>query len=268
MEKLHVHVLKTDTFTTNLKLAQISNLCELVIQITNTHRTIKHDNIIAPFAHLISHSPRLTCLAIQLVQGGSIPFHAFLPQGERLGLTHLSLDGCTILLSDVVLLHLRSLTSLHLTSCLVRQQHDNDTGQALHTTSTSGENINIWSLLSQSGVCLTNLLVDNVDDDLMNYLASYSFLEHLSIENLEPPPPDAVATRFYQHILPRHSETLRTLRVLPRRGGVWCPNATNAPGILKCRKLSALALSIDSLSSEPLKPPAAIVSAFVSLTHP
>jgi hypothetical protein len=182
---------------------------------------------------VIANSPGLTHLDI--TSGPSYGYYPSLRDlfaklsktGVPLQLQHLGLSFWKLPVDTVTIPYLRSLTSLELY------------GYPLYGDI---ERCRLWNNLLAEGVQLTELSSEEISDELLRYLVSYSGLKTLRLKSLNKAD---FADRFFHDVLPCHEDTLETLHLQPRFEGPWCFGRGNADSILKCQKLSVLVMSVE-----------------------
>jgi hypothetical protein len=191
-------------------------------------------------AQTIAHSPELSILYVDSGMGdndGEIPslndllsYHG----SERvLPLRHLFLQSWDPCLDNVPLSHFKLLRSF--TLCTYRHHRQ---------ASDSGP---LWKAFLTEGISLEKLSTDEVNSELMDFIASFSGLRHLTLSGLglqSRKASDDVADMFFRHVLPVHRSTLRSLHLRAAYEGNWCFSEANAAAILDCRKLRDLSIAL------------------------
>jgi hypothetical protein len=117
----------------------------------------------------------------------------------------------------------------------------------------------IYATLNREKIYLKQVLLNNVDDIILDYLCSYSGLEMLDLRSLllnglTRKQSDALSYRFFNSVLPNHVNSLRVLRILPYFGGGWCydpEDASQATVLSQCNKLRSLSVAFNSSFIEP-----------------
>ena len=162
------------------------------------------------------------------------------PDSAFLKITHLTLSGLVVKLDATLILHLRSLISLHIEN--IGDQASGNPG------SSSG---NIWSSLRLENIHLQEIVTDEVQLTLIEYLTSFSGLRCLRLTRasrytMTPLESDQLAITFYGRALQNHVHSLESLEIDARYEGKWC-FADHCSGIIKqCACLTSLKLSIHS----------------------
>jgi hypothetical protein len=217
-------------------------------------------NIIIPFARFISWSqPKLKTLTITkshryYVDQNMPNFNDFLLEPSDsafLNITHLSLRGLFVGLDATVIPHLRSLISLHLENVFLPRD------QASGNPGTFKSSKNVWLSLRLENIHLQEIVTDDVQLALIEYLTSFSGLQRLRLTQaslfLSPLASDQVAIEFYERALHNHVHSLESLEIDAGYEGNWC-FASHCSGIIKqCAYLTSLKLSINSKDIEEEK---------------
>jgi hypothetical protein len=140
---------------------------------------------------------------------------------------HSDFNAC---LDKMLLSHFKSLTSFTLHISRVYMQVT-DIGP-------------LWKTFLAEGIRLEELSVDEVSIELMDFIASFSGLQRLTILRLgveSRDPSDDMAEIFFRHAIPN---TLRYLNLQAIYEGRWCFSEDNAAAILGCQKLSDLSIAL------------------------
>ncbi|KAJ3509104.1 hypothetical protein NLJ89_g5395 [Agrocybe chaxingu] len=128
---------------------------------------------------------------------------------EPLRLRHLSVQEALVRLDHITLPHLRSLTSLELTSVCdpfntgnrySYYRSQDDTGAAFDAQKVGSSTEDIWKAFASTGVRLEKLKHDSLPRSLLKYLSSYSGLKSLNIAPTHFDSAglsDAAATEFF-----------------------------------------------------------------------
>ncbi|ESK89389.1 hypothetical protein Moror_16232 [Moniliophthora roreri MCA 2997] len=192
-------------------------------------------NLESTLSTLFLHNPNLVELKLDK-HSSSSDFRSLIEQVpvNTLRLESLYLRGWNVQSTPKMICHFRSLHTLYLLNNEAESYHD------------------LWKSLQSAGISLRRLTVDTTKSDLLAYLESFSGLEELSIfypdgENDS----DDLARRFYQDTLPRHSESLRKLEVLPYFEGVWAIGLNDVHVFDCCKKLVSLSVSLKTDDVQP-----------------
>ena len=153
-----------------------------------------------------------------------------------LKITHLTLKGLFVKLDATVLPHLRSMISLTTEGVLSPQDQ------------VSG---NIWSVLRLGKIHLQEIVTDDVQLALIEYLASFSGLRRLKLTEAPsygtpPQVSDELASKFYERALQDHIHSLDSLEINTNYEGNWSFANHCSSIIKKCTRLTLLKLSINS----------------------
>lgn len=248
-----------------LKLEQLTNLRKINISGFSTdYRTI----IIPGLRTLISNSPQLTHLDIdnhsQRAEYDTSTLHDLLgavAPNSPLNLTNLNLRGLCIKLDAGTIPHLRSLQSISLCNIIDTRQEDLAHLDDLpfreelveRTGAFSSSPQEIWDMFREEHICLTEIITDQVNEGLLQYLASYDGLKSLVLSARTTGNAYAsnkLAVEFYNEVLPRHAPTLVCLDILPDHEGKWCFGKHNSVSVLQCGRLATLRMSVNSLEIE------------------
>ena len=199
---------------------------------------------IIPIAKLINWSqPKLTTLIIDnhYRDNRNAPnlndfFLEISKSSMFLKITHLTLKGLFVKLDATVLPHLRSVISL--TTEGVHSPQDQVSG-------------NIWSVLRLEKIHLQEIVTDDVQLALIEYLASFSGLRRLRLTEAPsyctlPQVSDELAIKFYERALQDHVHSLDSLEINTNYEGNWSFASHWSSIIKKCTRLTFLKLSINS----------------------
>lgn len=224
--------------TTTLALNRFTSLHKIVV---SGRLNSSREDIAQLLGETVANSPRLVYLdfdSLQCCDGERTPalcdLFGKLPTDPPLRLRHLRLNGCYMHLDNLILPHLRSLTSLTLGNYVLSDAYSRSTRK-------------IWSTLQSEGIYVTTLETYSIDEALLQYLASYSGLEKLSLPHATGDTDelsDTLADEFYSVVLPKHANTLVNLVVRSGYEGRWCFGDNNIAAILTCKKLSGLLMSV------------------------
>ncbi|KAL0576468.1 hypothetical protein V5O48_005511 [Marasmius crinis-equi] len=166
----------------------------------------EHD-FLDSLSEMLFHNPRISHLELNLhdlTLPSPFQFSDLFrtrPLPHILSVQTLILDGWSFDLTPDVLVHLQYLRRLSLFSGVTIEPE-------------------CWSNLKKDGVFLRHIHICQLDDEVLDYLESFSGLETLSFNqsfNLGTGTEQsrALAQRFYERVLPRHEDSLRELRVQP-----------------------------------------------------
>ena len=224
--------------------------------LTFTRESWQDDDCITiiPIAKLISWSqPKLTTLIINdyRYRDNQNPpnLNDFLSETSKssvfLKLTHLTLKGLFVKLDATVLPHLRSLISL--TTQGVFSPQDQVSGNRGAGFSSG----NIWWVLRLEKIHLQEIVTDDVQLALIEYLASFSGLRRLRLTEAPsygtlPQVSDELAIKFYERALQDHVHSLDSLEINTNYEGNWSFASHWSSIIKKCTRLAFLKLSINS----------------------
>ncbi|KAK0470414.1 uncharacterized protein EV420DRAFT_113853 [Desarmillaria tabescens] len=150
-----------------------------------------------------------------------------LPSGTALPLQSLTIGGTMRYLLDPapqIPPHFKSLTSLVITSDIISVPAD------------------FWRALETARIHLQKLSVRELDESLLSYLESYAGLRDLSADDAAKS--DLAADRFYHCVVPKHSGTLRNVRVNTDFEGKWCLGDTQLDEIMRCTDLRSIDFSV------------------------
>ncbi|KAJ6567016.1 hypothetical protein B0H19DRAFT_1374352 [Mycena capillaripes] len=254
LDSLHLDVDRS-AFDKPLQLTQLSGLRKLTL-ITQSSNSLA--NVLQPMAVAISNSPELASLHLK---GRSDEFHAESPSIQHLlsacsltkplRLTGLHLDSYGLRLDSAIIPHLRTLRSFSLHRNMahtesLQTKSDPPLPSAAATEKLCSTSQEVWG----KGIHLADISVDQIEDGLLSYLASYSGLERLSIAYAganTAAKSDQLAEMFFDKGLVPHVESLAELYVPASFEGRWCFGKHNAAIISQIRKLRSLCMSIVTL---------------------
>ncbi|ESK89392.1 hypothetical protein Moror_16235 [Moniliophthora roreri MCA 2997] len=195
------------------------------------------ENLESALSTLLLHNPNLVELKLDKY---SSP-HSFQSLIEQLPVNTLRLEslhlrGWNVQPTLKMICHFRSLHTLCLLDDKAKNHHI------------------LWKSLQLAGISLRHLTVEPArSSELLAYLESFSGLEELSIlyPDEERKDSDDLARRFYQDTLPRHSESLRKLEVLPHYEGVWAIGLDDVHVFGCCKRLVSLSVSLKADDVQP-----------------
>ena len=207
-------------------------------------------SIIIPVARFIGWSqPKLKTLMITDHRSARPNFNDFLsetPDSVFLNITHLSLSGLFVG-PDTLIPHFRSLISVHIKN-IFSPQDDQASG---NPGPSSG---NVWSSLRLEHKHLQEIVTDDVQLALIEYLTSFSGLRSFRLTQasrytMTPLESDQLAIEFYGRALQNHVHSLESLEINANYGD-WS-FASHCSSIIKqCACLTSLKLSINSKDIE------------------
>ena len=162
-----------------------------------------------------------------------------------LKITHLNLTGLLVKFDASALRHLRSLISLTIVD--IFSTYD-------ETSEYQGPDFlaqRIWSTLQSEKIHLQELVTDDAQPALVEYLTSFSGLRRLRLiwtsSHLIPPwMSNQHAIHFYEQGLENHISFLESLEVHSSYEGKWCFGKHCSNVVKKGTRLTLLELSIDS----------------------
>ncbi|ESK86969.1 hypothetical protein Moror_3321 [Moniliophthora roreri MCA 2997] len=186
------------------------------------------------FSTVLLHNPNIIELRLERYWGMR-DFQSLIEQIpiDALGLKSLHLYGWIVKSTPKVISHFRSLHTL----CLLNDGYPYD----------------IWKSMQSAGISLRCLTVEPASSDLLDYLESFSGLKELSIlhPDLDEEDSDNLGRRFYQDTLPKHSESLRKLAVVPPHDGSWVIGLDNVDVFDRCDKLCTLTVALKPDDIQP-----------------
>ncbi|KAK7031942.1 hypothetical protein R3P38DRAFT_2926171 [Favolaschia claudopus] len=210
--------------------ARITNLRKLSIK-SSDDMTLA--NVCRALSHAVGRSDGLEFLHLEArhSSGGVPPLHSLddlfpgLTKSDiQLRLTELRVFRCSIKLDAGTMPHLKSLRSLWWFD----------------------GNWEIWNALR--GVHLVDLHTDQVSDDMLEYVASYSGLKRLVIKYADGQDDDdsnRLADKFYESALPRHADSLVALFCRGTWEGRWSFGPHNFEQLAMLRRLESLRMNVN-----------------------
>ncbi|KAK0199429.1 hypothetical protein DFS33DRAFT_1388577 [Desarmillaria ectypa] len=150
-----------------------------------------------------------------------------LPSGTALPLQSLTIGGTLRYLLDPaphIPPHFKSLTSLVITSDIISVPAD------------------FWRALETAHIHLRKLSVRELDESLLSYLESYAGLRDLSVDDAAKS--ELAADRFYHCVVPKHSGSLKNMRINTDFEGRWCLGDTRLDEIMRCSGLISIDFSV------------------------
>ena len=232
-----------------VQFQRLSNLKQFTLTSNYSNRT----SVIRTVAGLIGcNQPELTSLTI--VDDGYHStkyaptlqdFFAETSSSVCLKITHLNLSGLFVKFDASALRHLRSLISLTIIDIF-----SPDT----ETTEYQGPELlaqKVWSTLRSEKIHLQELVTDDAQPALIEYLTSFSGLRRLRLtrtSSYRTPPrvSNQLAIHFYEQGLENHISSLESLEVRSSYEGKWCFGNHCSNIIKKATRLTLLELSINS----------------------
>ncbi|KAF8872544.1 hypothetical protein BD779DRAFT_1679656 [Infundibulicybe gibba] len=203
-------------------------------------------------AKIIGASPNLTHLDLWSSHGDvdkhTPTLHGVLsgvPHDRPLRLQHLGVSGYCVRLCQEVLPHLRLLESLELRAVPriddgERSEYtEEELAKSDRFSSSMGD---IWKAFEQEAIHIRSVAAP-VDDSLLGYLETTNDIERLALLGADI---DALAQRFFTHILPRYAKTLVSLDILASYEGLWCFGTHNISVLHQCTKLVELSVSVNA----------------------
>ncbi|KAJ7264076.1 hypothetical protein B0H12DRAFT_273122 [Mycena haematopus] len=107
-----------------------------------------------------------------------------------------------------------------------------------------------WVTLRVQQIHLTDVATNNVTDDFLGYLGSYSGLQRLTLQypdaHMDTESSDQLADHFFGSVLPQHATSLLHLSCAVWFEGRWCFGTHNANVICGLRRLSRLEMSVNA----------------------
>jgi hypothetical protein len=206
---------------------------------------------IIPIARLIGWSqPKLTTLVIADHQYFNTPrLNDYLSESSTtsvfLNITHLSLKGLFVKVDAIVLPHLKSLVSLTTEGIFSPQDQVSGNQGAVFSSG------NVWSVLRLEKIHLQEIVTDDVQLPLIEYLTSFSGLRRLRLNRASsyctlPLVSDQLGIKFYERALQNHIHSLDSLEINTNFDGNWCFASHCSSIIKKCTRLTFLELPINS----------------------
>jgi hypothetical protein len=232
-----------------VQFQRLLNLKKFTLTSDSSNRT----TVIRTVAGLIGcNQPELTSLTIvddgYHSDGYKPTFQDYLAETSSsvcLKITHLNLSGLVVKFDASALRHLRSLISLTIVD--IFSPYD-------ETTEYQGPDFfaqKIWSTLQSEKIHLQELVTDDAQPALIEYLTSFSGLRRLRLtwtSSYRTPPwvYNRLAIHFYEQGLPNHISFLESLEVRSSYEGKWCFGNHCSNVIKKGTRLTLLELSINS----------------------
>ena len=223
LEDLHLGVLSPPD--SPVRFQRMSNLKKLTLSSDSSDRV----TITRTVAGLIGcNQPELMSLTIvddgYHIDGYTPTLQDFFAETSSsvcLKITHLNLTGLLVKFDARALRHLRSLISLTIVD--IFSTYD-------ETSEYQGPDFlaqRIWSTLQSEKIHLQELVTDDAQPALVEYLTSFSGLRRLrligtSSHFIPPRVSDQLAIRFYEHGLENHISFLESLEVHSSYEGKWC----------------------------------------------
>ena len=247
----------------SLKLELLTNLRKITV--SGYCPNYKQD-VVSGLHTLIANSPRLAYLDVGYNTRANVidvsSLHDLLtgvPGDSPLDLRHLVLRNWCVRLDEITLPHIRLLESLSLHLNIEPQQiaahHDAEDPETSHTLSRTAQYCSttseIWTTLREERIQLKEISTDEITPAFLEYIASYSGLEKLTLSFTTAREDDVytsekLALKFYNEVLPMHAQSLTTLDICPMYEGKWCFGSHNATSLHLCTKLENLRIHINS----------------------
>ncbi|KAF8128493.1 hypothetical protein K438DRAFT_1984485 [Mycena galopus ATCC 62051] len=184
----------------------------------------------------VRNSPDLSFLHLGTDHAWGIPsrlsFADLFPDlAEPLRLTGLRMDRYNLRLDHSTIPHLRSLKSLQLFRVYPE----------------------IWDSLRQESIHLIEIHTDTIEESLLEYLSSYSGLEHLIIAcagGKSEVEANRRANEFFTNALPHHTRSLVALGCRGHWEGRWSFGMHNAGVLAQLQNLTSLCMNVNSILVE------------------
>ncbi|KAK2465483.1 hypothetical protein APHAL10511_002375 [Amanita phalloides] len=200
---------------------------------------------------VIARCPDLAHLAIRCISpSGSILLSELfedVPPDRPLRLQHLRVCGYCYDMTPRVLSHLRSLTSLHVSTSLAWPP----LSKPIHE---------IWQILIDERIFVSKLTTTSYSKGMLRYISHLDNLTHFSIHTFIS---GSCAQKMAQSLfeeLAKHSSTLTHLELSPLNWNNWQCNTLAKLSFLQCNRLEQLTLAADAgiswdeiVSSFPIK---------------
>ena len=249
--------------TSSLKLELLMNLRKITV---SGYCPNYKEDVVSGLRTLVANSPRLAYLNVGYnTLANSIDvssLHDLLagaPRDSPLDLRHLVLRNWCVRLDEITLPHIRLLESLSLHLNIEPQQisshQDAEEPENSHTLSRTAQYCSttseIWTTLREERIQLKEISTDEITSAFLEYIASYSGLEKLTLSFTTARESDEyasekLAVKFYNEVLPMHAQSLTTLDICPMYEGKWCFGSHNAASLHLCTKLENLKIHINS----------------------
>ena len=199
------------------------------------------DNFLESLSDLLFNNPRLAHLEL-ILDDLAQPFHFSdlfkRPSPSILRLRTLILSGWLLECTPEVTAHLQSLQRLELHSGVIVEPE-------------------VWAMFKKHQVSLRHLHTCQLNEELLDYLDSFSTLETLSFNHQLAPGPGteesrSISRRFFERVLVRHTESLQTLRVQPfPDASEWGVGLWNVEFFKAFRRLEVLEIAPSMLEDHP-----------------
>jgi len=101
---------------------------------------------------------------------------------------------------------------------------------------------------------LVELRAEGVNQDLLEYMASYEGLKVLTLmwaTGRDAADSDHLAGIFFNASLPKHYSSLKVLQISATYCGGWCFGSHNSMGISACKELRSLRISVHMKDDKP-----------------
>jgi hypothetical protein len=241
-ERLHLHFSLTNSDklqpTRLIPLRRFPALRQLSIDGTCTLITLFDDFIqqLCTMQHATPSFIRLE-LAIRFISYDTKPrdyLHEIvqdLPKESPLKLQILRVSGWNLKLDSTTLPHLKFLSSLDI--CQMQKRADVP---------------EVWDRLYGAGIHLEDIATQDASPQLVNYLKSYSGLKRFELRggSLRRTRVGLAETYadIYRIVLPKHKDSLISLKLLDRRSIHACIDAEHIPPVSLCKRLSRLSVTV------------------------
>ena len=250
-----------EVVTTDMKISLPTNLTCLREIIVTGVREQDQENL----AKVIAASPQLISMRITFDSheppcGRRQSLHQLVkywPANRNpLHLRELSLGNCLVRLDSTTLPHLVHLTSLELVNVedpfLIHPFFPEGQSEANFEKKIYGSSKDdLWKAITQIGVRLERIIIEDAALPFVQYLSSYSGLKKLRLiprNFFESSTSDQVASEFFDKALQNHLHTLQDLQIDAVYEGLWCFSKHNLPVLSRCEGLRTLSMAV--ISSE------------------
>ncbi|KAK0475110.1 hypothetical protein IW261DRAFT_1422434 [Armillaria novae-zelandiae] len=234
-------------------LGEQANLLPFITQaVTNlnkfslsSYRIHGDSDLIPALIEIISMNHALSSLELDIctVDGSRKCFNTGIPADVSLPLARLVLGEFDVTIDDRLMNHFGSLTELRLG----------------YTTSFSGADQytpNLWAALQINSIFLKHISIasSHISTRLMEYLNSYCGLEELEFQhpsyNISDESPSIrdennLADELFSSIIPKHSQSLRTLMVFSHLEYPWQFSVTRSAILAQCCALIKLGVCVE-----------------------
>ncbi|KAK1219428.1 hypothetical protein PQX77_017863 [Marasmius sp. AFHP31] len=214
------------------------------------------DNYLGSLSDLLARNPRISHLEL-ILDDLTRPFcfsdlFQHRPYPHILRLQTLILNGWSLECNSGVIPHLQSLQRLELHSGIVVEPE-------------------LWTAFKDHGISLRHLHTCQINEELLEYLNSFSALETLVFNHQLAPGPDTeesrtISRRFFERVLPHHNKTLQILRVQPFPDACeWGVGLWNVEVLKALRRLEVLEIAPSMLEDHPVPESRRLMNSLVEL---